>query len=206
MEKEIKIVFHNLGLRSFIEVDLCMECPRQDDKGCCGNYSPVFYPVDLAYLIIHKPDLIDSIFSLDDITILDTSVTINNDIDGMSYKCKFHSVEGGCLLSQDLRESICRHFVCPGIGLWLEENCQQWKKFFDQLFAYEIYLNNKLTTMLIEKGLTLRNPALRPEFLRELLQLYYKEITSLPDFIKEFPDIDTKTIKRTIEYDKEWPL
>lgn len=206
MEKEIRVVFHNLGLRSFIEVDLCMECPRQDGKGCCGNYSPVFYPVDLAYLMIHKPDLIDYIFSLDDITVLDASVTINNNIDGTSYKCKFHSTEGGCLLAQDLRESICRHFVCPGIGLWSEGNCLQWKKFFDQLFAYEIYLNDKLTSMLIEKGLTLRNPTLRREFLRELLPLYHKEINYLPDFIKDFPETETMTIKRFVEYDKEWPL
>lgn len=206
MDKAIKVVFHNYGLRSYIEVDLCRECPRQDGKGCCGNYSPVFYPIDLAYLIINKPAILDYIFSLDDITILDASVTVNNNIDGTSYKCKFHSIENGCFLSQDLRESICRHFVCPGIGLWLEASFLPWKKFFDQLFAYEIYLNDKLTAMLMEKGLTLREPAQRPEFLRELLVLYRKEISTLPDFINEFPETETKTIARSIEYDKEWPL
>lgn len=206
MDKDIKIVFHNQGLRSFIEVDLCMECPRQDGKGCCGYYSPVFYPVDLAYIMIHRPELIDYIFAWDDITILDASVTINNDIDGNSYRCKFHTVENGCLLPQYLRESICRHFVCPGIGWWLEEETKEWKKFFDQLFAYEIFLNNKLSNILIEKGLTLRNPDLRKEFLRVLLELYNEEILILPDFIKEFPLTETITINRPIEYGENWSL
>ncbi|MGI5921454.1 MAG: hypothetical protein ACOX6I_06930 [Syntrophomonadaceae bacterium] len=206
MEKEVKVVFHNHGLRSFIEVDLCRECPRQDGKGCCGNYSPVFYPVDLAYLTINKPELIDYIFSLKDATILDASVTINNDIDGESYKCKFHSTKNGCILSQDLRESICRHFVCPGIGLWLNDDLKEWKMFFDKLFAYEIDLNNKLAARLAEKGLTLRNPALRPDFMQELLRLYTIEVGSLPDFIKDFPQTESRTITRSIEYNQEWPL
>ena len=55
MQKEIKIIFHNQGLRSYIEVDLCSECPRQDDKGCCGFYSPVFYSSDFAYLLKNQP-------------------------------------------------------------------------------------------------------------------------------------------------------
>jgi hypothetical protein len=97
MDKEINLIFHNLGLRTYIEVDLCAECPRQDDKGCCGFYSPVFYPTDLAYLYLHQPEMIEKIFSFDHLTVLDHSVTVNNVPEGDSYRCKFHSKNGGCL-------------------------------------------------------------------------------------------------------------
>jgi hypothetical protein len=105
--------------------------PRQDDKGCCGTIRRL-YSHDLAYILLHKPELIDYIFSLDNLTILDASVTVNNSIDEASYRCKFHKNEGGCLLPQNLRESVCRHFVCPGIGWWEDARLQNWKEFFDR--------------------------------------------------------------------------
>ena len=63
MLKEINLVFHRRGLRSFIEVDLCADCPRRDHKGCCGHYSPVFYLTDLTSLP-SSPQLIDYIAEL----------------------------------------------------------------------------------------------------------------------------------------------
>ncbi|PKM75821.1 MAG: hypothetical protein CVU90_15590 [Firmicutes bacterium HGW-Firmicutes-15] len=206
MEKEITLVFHNRGLRSFIEVDLCAECPRQDDKGCCGFYSPVFYPTDLAFLLLNKPDLLDYIFTLDHLTILDASITVNNMIEGNSYRCKFHSKDGGCLLTQTLRESICRHFVCSGIGWWEEESMQDWHKFFEKLSSYEIELNNEWASILKGQGLTLRDPTLRPQFFDELKKLYNKELNVPPDFITLMPEKDSRSLTRPLSFGVDWIL
>ncbi len=206
MKKEITIVFHNEGLRSYIEVDLCAECPRQDDKGCCGYYSPVFYPSDFAYLLIHKPDLIDYIFKIKDITILDASVTVNNTIDGESYRCYFHSKDQGCFLDQKLRESVCRHFVCPGIDWEKEESLRHWKDFFSKLSDYEIALNNKIASALKAKGLTLRQDNMRRTFFQELLILYKEETNNLPSFFSKYPPIENAKLIREIKYGKDWPL
>lgn len=206
MEKQITLVFHNKGLRSYIEVDLCAQCPRQDGKGCCGHYSPVFYPTDLAYLCLNHPDLIELIFSFKDSTVLDASITINNDKDGDSYRCKFHSLDGGCLLAQTQRETICRHFVCPGINWVIEEKLQPWKIFFERLFEYEIQLNNHLALELAARGLTLRHPQQRDKFLQELVCLYHQEIVSPPEFFQHCPSMETATITRSIAEGKPWPL
>lgn len=206
MEKEINIVFHNQGLRSFIEVDLCAECPRQDDKGCCGFYSPVFYPTDMAYLLMNQPELLDYIFSLDHLTILDASVTVNNTIEGSSYRCKFHSKEKGCILSQSLRESVCRHFVCPDIGWWEEEAMQDWREFFDKLTDFEIQLNNQWADKLKEQGLTLRDPALRKRFFDELKKLYQNDLKELPEFIINMPQRETRFLTRPLKFGLDWKL
>lgn len=206
MQKEISITFHNQGLRSYIEVDLCWECPRQDNKGCCGYYSPVFYPSDFAYLLKVKPELIDYIFSLPNITVLDASVTVNSKIDGDSYKCKFHTNDSGCLLEQDLRESICRHFVCPGINWPQQEELKHWQVFFDLLCDYEIELNNKIADKLKQKGLTLRNPRTRDDFFKELMALFEEETQNMPNFLSQYPQQETFKITRTLRFGTEWPL
>jgi hypothetical protein len=206
MYKDIKIVFHNQGLRSYIEVDLCRQCPRQDDKGCCGFYSPVFYASDLAYLLRHKPELIDHIFSLDNITVLDASVTVNNRIDGNSYNCHFHHRDGGCLLDQNLRESVCRHFVCPGIAWEEEAKLRPWKNFFARLTDYEIELNNRIAALLQEKGLTLRDEEKREQFWHELQVSFALESAAKPEFFSRLPAREEVWIRRTISYGRDWPL
>ncbi|NLB88155.1 MAG: hypothetical protein GX790_02860 [Syntrophomonadaceae bacterium] len=206
MQKEILITFYNQGLRSYIEVDLCRECPRQDNKGCCGYYSPIFYPTDFAYLLKVKPELIDYIFNLPDITVLDASVTINSSIDGNSYKCKFHTNDSGCLLDQNFRESICRHFVCPGINWTQEEELKPWQEFFDLLSDFEIDLNNKIADKLKKKGLNLRNPETRNKFFEELMNIFQEETQNLPDFFSKHPKQETFKITRTLKFGTEWPL
>ena len=206
MEKDITIIFHNRGLRSYIEVDLCAECPRQDDKGCCGYYSPIFYPTDLAYLLVHQPELLDYIFSLDHLTILDASVTVNSTIEGSSYRCRFHSKETGCILTQSLRESICRHFVCSGIGWWEDEALQDWYAFFNKLTDYEIELNHRWSECLKEQGLSLRDTSLRERFFTELRRLYAQDISPPPDFITVMPREDTRTLKRSLRFGADWIL
>ncbi|MEN6348550.1 MAG: hypothetical protein ABFD08_04005 [Syntrophomonas sp.] len=206
MQKDIKLIFHNEGLRSFIEVDLCRECPRQDDKGCCGYYSPVFYPSDFAYLLRNQPELMDYIFKLDNITVLDASVTVNNSIDGPSYRCSFHRREGGCLLPQPVRESVCRHFVCPGIDWQHEDKLGSWKEFFNQLEDYEITVNNKIAAVLREMDLSLRREDQREEFFTQLLRLFEEETASLPEFMASCPKIEEATVTREIKFGQDWPL
>lgn len=206
MGKEIEIIFHNRGLRSFIEVDLCRECPRQDDKGCCGHYSPIFYPTDLVYLLIKQPDLIDYIFNLDRLTILDASVTVNNTIEGESYRCRFHNKESGCLLPQHLRESVCRHFVCLGIGWESEPELKHWREFFIRLTDLEIELNNRWAAELKARGLTLRDPSLRKPLLKELHRLYKRDLAKMPEFITAMPAQASYRLVRPLQYKQEWIL
>jgi len=206
MMENITLTFHNKGLRSYIELDLCAKCPRQDNKGCCGYYSPVFYPLDLAFLYLNQREVIDYVFSLPNITVLDTSVTINSTIEGESYRCRFHSKETGCLLPQHLRESVCRIFVCPGVGWWEESSLKRWLLFFEQLNEYEINLNQYLSTRLLEKGLSLRRTQQREEFLAELIPLYQEVIAETPDFFNSVPPTETVRIQRPIFYKKDWIL
>ena len=206
MDKEITLIFHNQGLRSYIEVDLCAECPRQDFKGCCGYYSPIFYTTDLAYLSLHQPELIEHIFQLEHLTVLDHSVTVNNYPEGDSYRCKFHSKSGGCLLGQTLRESICRHFVCAGIAWWEEPELAAWKNFFEALTDFEIELNQHLADNLQASGLTLRDPALRDEYIQALLDHYIRATENAPDFITNMPVVERFTISRQLSFGQEWKL
>ncbi len=205
MQEKILITFFNKGLRSYIEVDLCAKCPRNDNKGCCGFYSPIFYPTDLVYLLENKPDLVEYILSLPDLTVLDSSITINNSLDSDSYKCRFHT-DKGCLLDQSLRESICRHFVCPGIAWEKEEKLADWQKFFNLLTDYEIDLNNKIAENLKAKGLSLRNFDKLDIYFQEMMLSFYEETEILPDFFYSYPLSETFTLYRTLTFGKDWPL
>ncbi|MEQ8175929.1 MAG: hypothetical protein ABRQ26_12785 [Syntrophomonadaceae bacterium] len=206
MSKEIHLVFHNRGLRSYIEVDLCYECPRQDQKGCCAYYSPVFYASDFVYWLNNQPDLIDYLFSLPHLTILDASVTLNNIIDGRSYRCRFHTKENGCLLTQQNRESICRHFVCPGISWEKESSLAHWKVFFESLSDYEIKLNNQLADILKERNLSLRNRAQRSEIFALLPAAFARLTKNPPGFFSSCPEREEAVIIRPVSYGEEWPL
>ncbi|MGR6835387.1 hypothetical protein [Syntrophomonas erecta] len=206
MYKDVVLIFYNRGLRSYIEVDLCAQCPRQDDKGCCGYYSPIFYPADFAYLLQNCPELLTEILKLPNTTILDASITINNTIDGNSYHCYFHRKEGGCRLPQMLRESICRHFVCPGIGWEKRPKLKEWKIFFEKLADYEIELNNYIADCLAEEGLSLRNPSQHPVLFKRLMEIFQQQTLVLPDFFFSVPPQDKVTITCEIHYKDEWPL
>ncbi len=206
MQKKIELIFYNLGLRSYIEVNLCRECPRQDAKGCCGYYSPVFYPTDFAYLMQNAPDLLTKILNIKDKTVLDSSITINNSIDGASYLCQFHSREKGCLLNQEQRESICRHFVCPGIGWETEVNLKHWKDFFASLTDYEILLNERIADRMKARGLTLRNKEHHAEFFSLLLAYFEEAIQDLPFPDHTCPDMERACLIRDINFEQEWPL
>lgn len=206
MQTQVSLVFHNNGLRSYIEVDLCARCPRQDNKGCCGFYSPVFYATDLVYLAHHQPELLQEIFQMDGITVLDASVTINQQPDGDSYRCRFHSASGGCRLPQNLRESVCRHFVCPDIGWEKNPHLLKWKNFFEQLADYEIRLNNGTAEFLQARGLSLRKPADRQQAIKLMEEFLNKETSTKPSFFDEVPIVETAVVSCELRFGKEWTL
>lgn len=204
--KEVKLTFHNNGLRSYIDVDLCSQCPRQDDKGCCGYYSPVFYPSDFAYLIRHQPELLEEILSLSQITVLDASITVNHTVEDPGYRCYFHNTEGGCRLPQLMRESVCRHFVCPGIPWEQDEKFKHWKDFFSRLSDYEIELNNKISEQLKSERLSLRNRESRPLFFKRLLEIFDQETVIIPDFIDKLNKEESLSLVCEIKYGEDWIL
>lgn len=204
--REIQLTFHNRGLRSYIEVDLCGECPRQDNKGCCGHYSPVFYSTDLAYLALNQPSLLELIFSQPHLTILDASVTVNNEIDGASYRCRFHKPEGGCVLEQLERESVCRHFICPGIAWQQEAGLEAWRDFFELLEDYEIMLNERIAARLARIDLTLRDPGTRSQYFETLKEIYLQEISDLPETIRNQAADEQYRLVRLLSYGEDWEL
>lgn len=207
MHTEINLVFHKKGLRSYIEVDLCRECPRQDDKGCCGYYSPVFYPTDLAYIASKKPELINYIAQLPRLTVLDASVTVNSVPEGPNaFHCQFHTRDKGCLLDMNLRESVCRHFVCPGIGWWEETALEHWKKYFDEIADYEINLNNQLAARLKDEGLSLRTQSDWDAIIKRLLSWIDFSLYESVHLGKEVPQKEQITIKRSLLFGSEWIL
>lgn len=207
MLQKIKLTFHNEGLRSYIGLDLCCNCPRQDKKGCCGWYSPVWYPVDLGFVKKNDASILDYVLKLDHLTFLDNSITINNLPESESYQCRLHQKDGGCIIPQHLRESVCRQFICIGVNWQSENNLQHWVRFFDLLSDYEISINNRISEQLQSMGLTLRDPQKREIYLKELLPIYEKEINNPPAFFKEFPNIEEVTIEREIDkFGTEWVL
>ena len=185
VETQVNLVFHNNGLRSYIEVDLCERCPRQDDKGCCGFYSPVFYATDLVYLYHNKPDLLEEIFAINGITVLDASVTVNQRPDGASYRS---------------------HFVCPGIGWEKSPALQKWRLFFEQLADYEISLNNGAAELLQAHGLTLRDPGDRQQAI-QLMDEYLAQATSnRPAFFDEMPTKEAAMVTCELRFGRDWTL
>lgn len=202
----IALTFYNQGLRSYIEADLCARCPRQDDKGCCGFYSPVFYLSDLAWLLLHDAALVAEIFALERLTVLDASVTLNQLIDGDSYRCRFHRREGGCRLPQHLRESVCRHFVCAGINWQAEPELQDWVLFFERLTEYEIALNARLAERMAERDLSLRDAGQREEIFALLPDMYAEETAAEPKFFRSVPAVRHHTLRRALTFKDEWKL
>jgi hypothetical protein len=163
--------------------------------------------LDLGFLYENRPELIDYIFGLNPITVLDTSVTVNNRPEEDSYRCRFHSKETGCLLEQAWRESVCRQFVCPGVGWWKVETLSHWNDFFTRLAEYEADCNNALSTRLREQGFSLRDSDRREAFFAALLPLYHVVLRQTPAFFYSCPAEETICLIRDVSHtQKAWLL
>lgn len=205
-DKTVHLIYRYRGLRSYIDLDLCAECPRADRKGCCGHYSPVFYLLDLAFLYREDPALIELLFSMPSLTILDYSVTVNKIPDESGFICPMLDKASGCRLEQMQRESICRHFICCGVPWRSEAALEKWATFFDALNDYEITLNDQWSELLAQRGLSLRNTRDR-EIIYELVRDYLDDLLACPpDLIAGGPRDESYTLPITIDLDREWIL
>lgn len=203
-EREFEVVFHNLGSRSWIECTLCWNCPREDDKGCC-YYNPTFYPMDFIYLLEHQPDLIETIFRSPRVTILEKYVGLDRVIDkDGDFRCQFHSLNGGCHIAPDRRESVCRQYICPGCLIWEEEGTETWKEFFDRLDETEKEINQALSQMLQERGLNFKTSS--REFIKEASRLYRDNWLGAFDWCAEYPREQRYKLTRQLTFGKDWKI
>lgn len=202
----VQLTFRFRGLRSYIDLDLCARCPRQDQKGCCGHYSPVFYLLDLAYLYIEEPELIEFIFSLPRLTVLDHSVTVNKVPDGEGFICPMLDKKGGCRLPQIRRESVCRHFICQGVNWQEQPALKSWADFFERLGDLEIAINQEWAGRLQESGLTLRNPSHRDQICSRAAE-YLADLLADPPPLVQGADYDQEfTLLISVDPEAEWIL
>lgn len=181
-QHNVHMIFRYRGLRSYIDLDLCARCPRLDQKGCCGHYSPVFYLLDLAYLHKYQPELLELVFSMPRLTVLDHSVTINKIPDTEGFICPMLDKSSGCRLPQSHRESVCRHFICGGVGWNKRPEMRKWADFFEQLGDLEIAINNEWAERISASGLSLRNSKDRPA-------IYEKAASYLEELLKNPPPL-----------------
>ncbi|HWJ02427.1 MAG TPA: hypothetical protein VNU93_02035 [Verrucomicrobiae bacterium] len=68
--------------------------------------------------------------------------------------CRFHAANG-CRLHPEMRDTVCRLYVCPGIGLWREAGLLPWQNFFGALVQQEYELQELMAGQLKGEGLTL---------------------------------------------------
>lgn len=203
-DKTFKVVFHNLGLRSWIECDLCWDCPRGDGKGCC-YYNPTYYPTDFIYLMDVKPQALQEILNMPYITFLEKYVSLDRveDEEG-DYLCQFHSITGGCRWAPDLRESVCRFYICPGCRIWEEEKVEIWKKFFTKVEEYESKINQEISLVMENRGLDLRSNTM--DFIKQASEYFHERWSFNPDWCQEYPKGQVLIINRTLEYGKNWRI
>ena len=202
MKQPVRVSFHNLGWRSWIECSLCALCPKSDGKGCC-SYSPLFMPVDLGYFQLHNPELIKEIFRLQPLTVLDSCVIVDScrDADG-SLRCQFHSRQSGCTLIPELREFICRKYVCSGMRLWEQAGVERWKEFFEELENREALLNKAIETELRAGGAWLNKD--RERFFGVLGLAYAKHFQPAGEWARDLPEVESFLFEVDVTDWNEW--
>lgn len=203
--RRFTITMRNEGMRSRIDCTLCHQCPRDDRKGCC-HYGPSFTVVDIGYLAFHgATHILDQIVALPRLTFLSHEVKADAlpDDDG-SFRCQFHSPQGGCLLPAPYREFICRQFLCPGVGVWHEPEAKKWQRFWDVLTEYDTEVYQRLGSSLHAQGLTLM--AHWHESVDFLAVEYPKLLAHYPDELIKLPKEETFELERPVVYGKEWRI
>jgi len=199
-----RIVFHNLQHRSWIECSLCWECPRGDRKGCC-YYNPTFYPVDFVYLAEHFPEWIPKILDQPRVTRTEKYVGVDRrqDNDG-DFRCPFHTLEQGCLMIPEQRESVCRQYVCPGCRIWERPETERWQEFFARVDQVEAEINAAISRELEAQGLNLRNCPER--FIAEAVGYYRQHCRHSFDWCRQYPEKAEYILTRPEPTDRIWEI
>lgn len=172
MRQHVDVIFHNLGLRSWIECSMCASCPDSKGKGCCC-YKPLYMPADLAYLQQNQPEVLERVLAVRPLTMMETCFLVENyqGEDGTLF-CRFHSRKGGCTLEVAEREYVCRRYVCEGVPIWDIPGTGEWQRFFGELERREAELNGILEKELKEAGASLNRDV--KHYLQVLQQAYDK--------------------------------
>lgn len=202
MLTKIKLTFHNLGLRSWIECDLCYNCPLSRAKGCC-TYNPTFHAVDIAYIGAKQPDLLLLIINRPRVLVETTWISVNYLDDPMvGHRCQFNT-DTGCSLPVEFRESVCRHFICPGIKMWEEESISQWADFIQELETTEAEFNQHLREKLKQAGVDLRSSFLEAT---AVLVKEYKEVLKKieEERFAGYPRQEQVILEREISLSEKW--
>ncbi|HEX3030954.1 MAG TPA: hypothetical protein VHS59_01735 [Bacillota bacterium] len=201
MGQLVDIIFHNDGWKSWIECSFCAICPGSKGKGCCC-YKPLFLPRDLGYLRVEHPEVLAAILQLRPLTILASSVTVENrpGEDGTMF-CRFHS-DRGCTLPIGCREYICRRFVCNRIPLWQQPGAEKWKLFFVEMEAREAALNAALNEELRAAGADLRKD--REHYLAILEQAFHRHYPQSQDWFSQYPKEERFSLEVDSSDWQEW--
>lgn len=202
MRTEIKLTFHNLGLRSWIECDLCFKCPLNQAKGCC-SYNPTYHLVDLGYIGDQWPDLLPVILNKTRVLVDNFWVAVNYIEDPqVGRRCQFNT-DTGCQLPVEFRESVCRHFICPGIQMWEEESLKRWADFFQEIETTEAEFNQHLRLKLQEARVDLKSSF--PAALDVLVKEYHQVLAGIEaERFGKYPRQEEIIITREIDPDQIW--
>lgn len=202
MLTEIKMTFYNLGLRSWIECDLCYRCPLNQSKGCC-SYNPTYHLVDLGYIGSVRPDILPVIMGKPRLVIEEFWLSVSYLEDSrVGRRCQFNT-DTGCQLPVEYRESVCRHFICPGIRLWEEESLARWAEFFQEIEATEAEFNQRLRLRLQEAGVDLRSSF--PTALDILVREYRQVLAGIEaERFGKYPSREQIVLSREIVPGEKW--
>ncbi|NPV28305.1 MAG: hypothetical protein HPY58_01345 [Firmicutes bacterium] len=171
----IEVTFHNAGLRSSIECNMCSRCPRDRVHGCC-KISPVFLLTDIGFFLNNNSiGFLKSLLKSPYAEIGDNYLKVKaiKGVDGRRY-CRFHHPEIGCRLPILYRNTVCRQFLCPEVSLWRDSRAKRWAAFWLRLQEEEIILNQALGRECQKNNCSLR---FRQNACLELIKTLYRELS-----------------------------
>ncbi|MDH7578774.1 MAG: hypothetical protein QHH75_13390 [Bacillota bacterium] len=182
----IEVTFHNAGLRSSIECNMCSSCPRDRIRGCC-KISPVFLLTDVGFFLNSNGiSFLESLFESPYVEIGDDYLKVKaiKEVDARHY-CRFHNQEIGCRIPIPHRNTVCRQFLCPEVSLWRDPKAKRWVSFWLHLQKEEILLNHTLALECEKNNCSLRFQ--RNTCLELIKNLYQKLNSRLEPYFRSYP-------------------
>ncbi len=189
--KTVEITFHNLGLRSGISCSLCARCPRDQVQGCC-RISPSFLLTDIGFFLnSNASGFVRSLLQSSHAEILDDQVRVGAIADEERQVCRFLNPHLGCRIPMAYRNTVCRQYLCPEVGLWKDSRARRWVDFWLYLQEEEIRGQQMISDMCASRGVSLL--AGRSECLR-LVQSQYRDLAAACRFPDGYPEQETVTL------------